>query len=174
MANFCPFSLHLASMASDATRRENDAVRAKYENIDKVGEGTFASVFLARNMQTGCKVAIKKIKVAAAGTRDGIDITAMREFKFLKELHHPNVIAVRHSAVSSLTQLLDVFSSGSSSPSINLVLEFLPTDLEVIIRDRSLLFSAGDIKSWMFMLCRGLEYCHRQWCLHRVWSTCKG
>ncbi|WFD03376.1 [pyruvate dehydrogenase (acetyl-transferring)] kinase [Malassezia obtusa] len=143
-------------MASDATRRANHAVRAKYEKIDKIGEGTFAAVFLARNVQHGTKVAIKKIKTAAAGTRDGIDITAMREFKFLKELHHPNVVA-----------LLDVFSSGASSPSINLVLEYLNTDLEAIIRDRSLLFSAGDIKSWMLMLCRGMDYCHRNWCLHR-------
>ncbi|KAI3629002.1 hypothetical protein CBS9595_000074 [Malassezia furfur] len=143
-------------MASDATRRANHAVRAKYEKIDKIGEGTFAAVFLARNTETNTKVAIKKIKTAAAGTRDGIDITAMREFKFLKELHHPNVVA-----------LLDVFSSGTGAPSINLVLEYLNTDLEAIIRDRALLFSAGDIKSWMLMLCRGMDYCHRNWCLHR-------
>lgn len=65
-------------------------------------------------------------------------------------------------------QLLDVFSSGASVPSINLVLEYLNTDLEAIIKDRSLVFRANDIKSWMFMLCRGIEYCHRHWCLHRV------
>ena len=144
-------------MASEATRRSNHAVRAKYEKIDKIGEGTFAAVFLARNVQTGTKVAIKKIKTAAAGTRDGIDITAMREFKFLKELRHPNVIA-----------LLDVFSSGAAAPAINLVLEYLNTDLELVIKDRALLFSASDIKSWMLMLCRGIEYCHRNYCLHRV------
>ena len=65
-------------------------------------------------------------------------------------------------------ELLDVFSSGTSQPSINLVLEYLYTDLEVIIKDRALIFTAEDIKSWMLMLCRGLEYCHRNWCLHRV------
>ncbi|CCV00362.1 unnamed protein product [Malassezia sympodialis ATCC 42132] len=143
-------------MASDATRQLNQQVRSKYEKLDKIGEGTFAAVFLARNVQTGTKVAIKKLKIAAAGPRDGIDITAMREFKFLKELRHPNVVG-----------LLDVFSSGASVPSINLVLEYLNTDLEAIIKDRSLVFRANDIKSWMFMLCRGIEYCHRHWCLHR-------
>ncbi|WFD44546.1 [pyruvate dehydrogenase (acetyl-transferring)] kinase [Malassezia psittaci] len=143
-------------MASEATLRANHAIRAKYEKLEKIGEGTFAAVFLARNVQDNTKVAIKKIKTAAAGTRDGIDITAMREFKFLKELHHPNVVA-----------LLDVFSTGSSAPAINLVLEYLNTDLEAIICDRSLLFSAGDIKSWMLMLCRGMDYCHQNWCLHR-------
>ena len=143
-------------MASRETQELNNKVRSKYEKIDKIGEGTFASVFLARNAETGAKVAIKKLKVAAAGTRDGIDITAMREFKFLKELQHPNIVA-----------LLDVFSSGASTQSINLVLEYLNTDLEAIIKDRSLLFRESDIKSWMNMLCRGIEYCHRNWCLHR-------
>lgn len=51
------------------------------------------------------------------------------------------------------------------------MLEYLNTDLEAIIKDRSLVFRAGDIKSWMFMLCRGLEYCHRNWCLHRVCTS---
>lgn len=66
------------------------------------------------------------------------------------------------------TQLVDVFSTGVAAPSINLVLEYLNTDLEAVIKDRSLLFTASDIKSWMLMLCRGLDFCHRQWCLHRV------
>lgn len=143
-------------MADGATRSNNQAVRAKYKKIEKIGEGTFASVFLARNVQTDTKVAVKKIKIGTIGARDGIDITAMREFKFLKELRHPNVIA-----------LLDVFSSGAAAPAINLVLEYLNTDLELVIKDRSLVFTAADIKSWMLMLCRGLEYCHRHWCLHR-------
>ena len=87
-------------MDSRETQELNDKVSSTYEKIDKIGEGTFASVFLARDAETGAKVAIKKLKGAAAGTRDGIDITAMREFKFLKELQHPNIGA-----------LLDVFSS---------------------------------------------------------------
>jgi cyclin-dependent kinase 7 len=62
-------------------------------------------------------------------------------------------------------QLLDVFSSKSN---LNLVLEFLDTDLEAVIKDRSLIFQASDIKSWMLMTMRGLEFCHRNWVLHRV------
>lgn len=27
--------------------------------------------------------------------KDGLDMTALREVKFLQELHHPNIIAVR-------------------------------------------------------------------------------
>lgn len=39
-----------------------------------------------------CIVAIKKIKVGEM--RDGLDMTALREVKFLQELHHPNIIEV--------------------------------------------------------------------------------
>jgi cyclin-dependent kinase 7 len=62
-------------------------------------------------------------------------------------------------------QLFDVFSSKTN---LNLVLEFLDTDLELVIRDRSLVFLPADIKSWMAMTFRGLEFCHRNWILHRV------
>jgi cyclin-dependent kinase 7 len=51
---------------------------------------------------------------------------------------------------------------------LNLVLEFLDADLEIIIKDRSNVFLPADIKSWMVMTLRGLEFCHRNYILHRV------
>lgn len=132
----------------------NNTVRQKYSAVAKVGEGTYASVFLARNVQTGQKVAIKKIKVA--NSADGMDISAIREVKVLRELRHPNVIG-----------LVDCFSSGSTTPSLNMVLEFLDTDLERLIKDKDIVFTPADIKGWMAMLCRGIEYCHRHFFLHR-------
>lgn len=134
--------------------KSNQAVRATYSKLAKVGEGTYASVFLARNTKTGEKVAIKKIKVVNSG--DGMDISAIREVKVLRELRHPNVI-----------RLVDCFSSGSTTLSLNLVLEYLDTDLERLIKDKSIVFAPADIKSWMAMLCRGLEYCHCHFFLHR-------
>ena len=41
--------------------------------------------------------------------RDGLDMTALREVKFLQELQHPNIIAVRMS--SRITPLLTLSSS---------------------------------------------------------------
>ncbi|KAJ1036643.1 hypothetical protein NDA13_000174 [Ustilago tritici] len=108
---------------------QNLAIRNLYAKVKKVGEGTYASVFLARNVKTGQKVAIKKIKIVS--NENGMDVTAIREVKFLKELSHPNVIKVP------------------------------------LIKDKALIFTQADIKSWMAMLCRGMEYCHRNWVLHR-------
>lgn len=42
-------------------------------------------------------VAIKKIKTGEM--KDGLDMTALREVKFLQELHHPNIIAVSRSSI---------------------------------------------------------------------------
>lgn len=112
---------------------------------------------------------------------EGLDMSAIREVKFLRELRHPNVIEVcsvillfffRASMLTdshSTGQLLDVFSHKTN---LNLVLEFLDTDLEAVIKDKDLVFQGGDIKSWMLMTCRGLEYCHRNWVLHRVRRLC--
>lgn len=65
-------------------------------------------------------------------------------------------------------QLVDVFSNKSN---LNLVLEFLDTDLEAVIRDKDLVFQGADIKSWMLMTLKGLDFCHQNWILHRVRVT---
>jgi serine/threonine protein kinase len=45
-------------------------------------------------VSTGRKVAIKKIKMGQF--KDGLDLTAIREVKYLLELRHPNVIEVKY------------------------------------------------------------------------------
>lgn len=45
-----------------------------------------------REVATGRRVAIKKIKVGLF--KDGLDMSAIREVKYLRELRHQNVIEV--------------------------------------------------------------------------------
>ena len=45
--------------------------------------------------------------------------------------------------------------------------EFMQTDLEIIIKDRSLTLSAADVKSYIQMVLQGLDFCHKRWVLHR-------
>jgi len=136
----------------DAVEKANIERQKRWVKVEKAGEGTYAVVYRGREVATGRQVAIKKIKVGQF--KDGLDMSAIREVKYLRELRHQNVI-----------ELLDVFSSTTN---LNLVLEYLDSDLEMIIKDRSLVFLPADIKSWMAMTFRGLEFCHRNWILHRV------
>jgi cyclin-dependent kinase 7 len=105
------------------------------------------------------KVAIKKVKLGEF--KEGLDMSAIREIKYLNELKHPNVIEVHHP----FTQLIDVFSLNQN---LHLVLEFLESDMEMIIKDKTVVFGAADIKSWMLMILRGLNHCHQSFILHRV------
>lgn len=122
-----------------------------YRKEKKIGEGTYAVVYEGVQISTGRKVAIKKIKLG--DFKDGIHMTAIREIKFLQELKHPNII-----------ELIDVFSNKTN---LNLVLEYLDSDLEMIIKAKDIVFSVADIKSWMLMTLRGLYHCHHSFVLHR-------
>lgn len=123
-----------------------------YTKDKKVGEGTYAVVYVGKQVKTNRKIATKEIKTGLF--KDGLDMSAIREVKYLKELRHQNVI-----------ELIDVFMSHDNN--LNLVLEFLPCDLEVLIKDQSIVFKSSDIKSWLLMTLRGLHHCHRNFILHR-------
>ena len=43
----------------------------------------------------------------------------------------------------------------------------MQTDLEIVIKDRSLTFSEGDVKAYMQMVLQGINFCHKRWVLHR-------
>lgn len=48
-----------------------------------------------------------------------------------------------------------------------MVIEYCITDLEEVIRDRSIILTPGEVKCCMEMILRGLSACHRTWTLHR-------
>ncbi|KAL2821018.1 kinase-like domain-containing protein [Aspergillus granulosus] len=139
----------------EITEQLNDEVRHKYIKAKKLGEGTYAVVFLGHlRTDPSSFVAIKKIKVNAE-YKDGLSMDAIREVKYLQELSHPNIIALH-----------DVFSSKDQN--LNLVLEYLPRgDLEMLIKDSNIHYGVADIKAWMGMLVRGVWFCHENFVLHR-------
>lgn len=102
-------------------------------------------------MQTGQTVAIKRIRLG--NYKEGVNFTALREIKLLKELKDANII-----------ELIDAFPHDGN---LHLVFEFMQTDLEAVIRDRNIVLSPADIKSYMQMTLKGLAYCHKKWVVHR-------
>ena len=140
----------------DLAERLNSETRNRYVKDRKLGEGTYAVVYLGHERADPSRqVAIKKIKVNAE-YRDGLSMDAIREVKYLQELSHPNVIAL-HAVFSSKNQ------------NLNLVLEYLPLgDLEMLIRDtQGIQYGAAEIKAWTYMLARGVWFCHENFVLHR-------
>ncbi|KAK3864104.1 hypothetical protein Pcinc_030187 [Petrolisthes cinctipes] len=127
----------------------------RYEKIDFLGEGQFATVYKALDVETKQIVAVKKIKLGSREeARDGINRTALREIKLLQEVHHPNLIG-----------LFDVFGYKSN---VSLVFDFMDTDLEVIIKDTdNIILTPSNIKAYILQTLRGLEFLHLHWILHR-------
>jgi serine/threonine protein kinase len=64
----------------------------RYSKERKVGEGTYAVVYEGHDRRTGKRVALKRIKMTTHGA--GLDISAIRELKYLAELQHPNIVKV--------------------------------------------------------------------------------
>ena len=144
------------SKVQELAERLNDETRQKYIKDRKVGEGTYANVYLGHlKSDPSSKVAIKKIKVIAE-YRDGLTMDSIREVKYLQELSHPNIIAL-HAVFSSKNQ------------NLNLVLEYLPLgDLEMLIKDsEGIRYGTAEVKAWMGMLGRGVWFCHENFVLHR-------
>ncbi|KAL6716275.1 TFIIH complex serine/threonine-protein kinase subunit kin28 [Lecanora helva] len=140
----------------ELAERLNEETRQKYVKDRKVGEGTYANVYLGHlKVDPSSKVAIKKIKVNAE-FRDGLSMDSIREVKYLQELSHPNIIAL-HAVFSSKNQ------------NLNLVLEYLPLgDLEMLIKDiEGIQYGTAEVKAWMGMLARGVWFCHENFVLHR-------
>ncbi|KAL8124076.1 cyclin-dependent kinase D-3-like [Apium graveolens] len=134
---------------------EEEMVRKKvadrYLKREVLGEGTYGVVFKAIDTKTGQTVAIKKIRIGKQ--KEGVNFTALREIKLLKELKDPNII-----------ELIDAFPHKEN---LHLVFEFMETDLEAVIRDRNIVLSPADIKSFLQMTLKGLAFCHKKWVLHR-------
>ncbi len=65
---------------------------SKYIKGDQLGEGTWGHVYQASRRSDGLVVAVKRIK--PMDPLLGINFTALREIKFLKELKSPNIVDV--------------------------------------------------------------------------------
>jgi cyclin-dependent kinase 7 len=102
--------------------------------------------------QTGNTVAVKRIRIGK-DKREGVNFTALREIKLLKELKDPNII-----------ELIDCFPYKEN---LHLVFEFMETDLEALIKDKNIILSPADTKSYVQMMLKGLAFCHKKWVLHR-------
>ncbi|XP_010036922.2 cyclin-dependent kinase D-3 [Eucalyptus grandis] len=126
-------------------------VADRYLKREVLGEGTYGVVYKAIDTKTGQVVAIKKIRIGKQ--KEGVNFTALREIKLLKEIKDPNII-----------ELIDAFPHKGN---LHLVFEFMETDLEAVIRDRNIFLSPADIKSYLQMTLKGLAVCHKKWVLHR-------
>ncbi|CAG9316351.1 PHO85 [Blepharisma stoltei] len=123
-----------------------------YEKLEKIGEGTYSSVYKAIDTNSDQFVALKKIRLSDG--EEGIPSTTIREISLLKDLIHPNIV-----------KLLDVIHDNHK---LYLVFEYVDHDLKMIL-DTYLGqgFDLFEAKSYLYQLLKGLAACHADKILHR-------
>jgi len=121
-----------------------------YTKLDKLGEGTYATVYKGRSRLTDNLVALKEIRLEH---EEGAPCTAIREVSLLKDLKHANIVTL-HDIVHT-------------DKSLTLVFEFLDRDLKQYMDECGSQLAMNNVKIFLFQLLRGLAYCHQRRVLHR-------
>jgi len=121
-----------------------------YTKLDKLGEGTYATVFKGKSRLTDNLVALKEIRLEH---EEGAPCTAIREVSLLKDLKHNNIVTL-HDIVHT-------------EKSLTLVFEYLERDLKQYMDDCGGILAMNNVKLFLFQLIRGLSYCHSRRILHR-------
>jgi len=139
-----------SSSSSSSTKTRQ---RPRFEQLGKIGEGAFGDVYVGRDHLTGKLVAIKEVRLTNL-KRDGLPKPALRELRALQQLEgHEHAL-----------RLIDAFPRGGA---LALILEYMPSDLEVIIRTRTSLLPESHLKCYLWMLLQGLSFLHSRHILHR-------
>ncbi|KAK9892011.1 hypothetical protein WA026_018200 [Henosepilachna vigintioctopunctata] len=123
----------------------------KYEKLEKIGEGTYGTVFKAKNRENLEIVALKRVRLD--DDDEGVPSSALREICLLKELKHKNIV-----------RLYDVLHSDKK---LTLVFEHCDQDLKKYFDSLNGDIDPDVVKSFMFQLLRGLAFCHSNNILHR-------
>ncbi|CAM9396076.1 unnamed protein product [Chrysoparadoxa australica] len=128
----------------------------RYQKIEKngggnLGEGTYGVVYKARDKVTDEIVALKRIRLEVED--EGIPSTALREISLLRELQHPNIVELKDCV--------------QNEGKLYLIFEFVDRDLKKYVESCSGMLDPMLVKSYLYQICRGLEFCHARGVMHR-------
>ncbi|KAG1347873.1 hypothetical protein COCNU_06G017020 [Cocos nucifera] len=143
----------LTAVAGEAIQGWVPLKAESFEKMGKIGQGTYSSVFKARELDTGKTVALKKVQFDVYEP-ESVRFMA-REIQILRRLNHPNVVKLEGLITSRL------------SSSIYLVFDYMEHDLAGLLSSPDIKFSEPQIKCYMQQLLSGLEHCHSHGIMHR-------
>jgi len=100
-----------------------------YTKLEKLGEGTYATVYKGSSSITGKLVALKEIRLEH---EEGAPCTAIREISLLKDLKHANIVTL-HDIIHT-------------SRSLTLIFEYVEMDLKQYMDDCCGMMSMTNVK----------------------------
>ncbi|KAI4322679.1 hypothetical protein L6164_022349 [Bauhinia variegata] len=143
----------LSSVAGESIKGWLPRSANTFERSQKIGQGTYSTVYKARDLTHQKIVALKRVRF------DNLDPESVkfmaREIFILRRLDHPNIIK------------LDGLITSESSRSLYLVFEYMEHDLTGLAALPGIKFTEPQVKCYMEQLLSGLDHCHSRGILHR-------
>lgn len=124
-----------------------------FEKLNRLGEGTYGTVYRARDTENGRIVALKKVRIHAE--KEGFPRSSLREVRLLRRLKHQNIV-----------ELLEV-ACGRQPGSVFLVFEYCEHDVGALLDLMERPFSQAEVKSLVLQLLRAVAYLHICFMVHR-------
>lgn len=150
----CLWLLHY-SLGDDSFYDRVDPSR--FEKLAVLGEGQYATVYRARDLQEEKTVALKHLRLLTKDERACLGLSDSRslcEAEILSSLDHPNIV-----------RLFSTFTEGSQQ---TLVMECMDFSLDQLLKDISVKeFSIGQVAHYVEGMVKGLVYLHKENVIHR-------
>ncbi|KAK4417633.1 protein IMPAIRED IN BABA-INDUCED STERILITY 1 [Sesamum alatum] len=143
----------LTAVAGDAIEGWEPLKSEAFERLEKIGQGTYSTVYRARELKTGKMVAVKKVRFDNFQP-ESVRFMA-REILILRKLDHPNIMKLQGIITSRL------------SCSIYLVFEYMEHDLAGLLSCPDIKFTDSQIKCYMQQLLSAVDHCHSRGIMHR-------
>lgn len=122
----------------------------RYITLDQLGDGTYGSVVLGQRVDTGEKVAIKRMKRKYYSWEEAMNL---REVKSLKKLSHTNVV-----------KLKEVIRENDT---LYFIFEYMKENLYQLMKDREKMFPEPVVRNIIYQVLQGLAFMHKHGFFHR-------
>lgn len=90
---FCTYDAHMPAPSADTENLVGQTLFGTYMVTEKLGEGAMGNVYLAKQSQTGQRIAIKVLNAEAAQHQETV-ARFLREARVISMMTHPNVVRV--------------------------------------------------------------------------------
>eukprot|EP00927_Polykrikos_kofoidii_P079556 TRINITY_DN76337_c0_g1_i1.p1 TRINITY_DN76337_c0_g1~~TRINITY_DN76337_c0_g1_i1.p1 ORF type:complete len:394 (-),score=48.09 TRINITY_DN76337_c0_g1_i1:181-1362(-) len=124
-----------------------------FEKLNRLGEGTYGTVYRARDKESNTVVALKKVRIHSE--KDGFPRSSLREIRILRRLKHPNIVELKEVVC------------GAKLGSVFLVFEYCEHDVGALLDLMERPFGQAEVKCLVLQLLQAVEHLHKRFIIHR-------